>query len=97
MQALEGHGEDSVLYLNHNGQVMKSFRQGNDILLKDYFGIFVKINRGQEWKQGIKRNEPLIHAVTEASQKHTEQKKLDTKTYSMILLIGYSRTDKINL
>ena len=30
-------------------------------------------------------------------QKHTEQKKLDTKTYSMILLIGYSRTDKINL
>lgn len=54
MQVLEGHVTDFVLYLKHNRQLMKSFRQGDDTLLKDYFGIFVKINRGQEWKQGVK-------------------------------------------
>lgn len=51
MQALEGHVKDVALYRKHSGQLMKSFRQGNNILFGDYFGIFVKINRGQEWSK----------------------------------------------
>lgn len=61
VRAQEGCVRRAALYPENRRRSMKSSKQENNAPLKDYFGIFVKINRRQEWEHRINRSEVWTH------------------------------------